>query len=127
MADARKARVDSFKAKGQARVDDFKAKGAARVDAAIGKQKAKVDEALAKRNAEIREKNRPKTEAWTAFQAATRDQHEDYKEAANAEGATKQQVQAAWALYREATAEAWHTYLTAIDAYSTPPKTGSRA
>ncbi len=90
-------------------------------------QQVTPDEALAKRNAEIREKNRPKDEAWVAFQAATREQHEAWVEATNAEGATKQQVQAAWTLYHEATGEAWHTYLTAIDAYSTPPKTGSRA
>lgn len=90
-------------------------------------QKTTPNEALAKRNAEIRKANRPKDEAWIAFQAATRDQHQDFIAASNAEGATKQQVQAAWGVYHEATGEAWDTYLTAIGAYSSPPKTGSRA
>ena len=84
-------------------------------------------EAQAKRNAEIREANRPKDEAWTAFQAATREQHESWIEATKAEGATKQQVQAAWGVYRDGTGEAWDTYLTAIDAYSSPPQIRARA
>jgi hypothetical protein len=90
-------------------------------------QVAQVTEAQAKRNAEIRKANRPKDEAWIKFQAATRVQHEDWIEATNAEGATKQQVQAAWGVYHEGTGEAWDTYLTAIGAYSSPPKTGRRA
>ncbi len=88
---------------------------------------ADVNKAQAKRNAEIRKANRPKDEAWIKFQAATRVQHEDYVEATHTEGATKQQIQAAWGVYHEATGEAWDTYLTAIDAYSSPPQTGRRA
>lgn len=86
-----------------------------------------MTEAQAKRNAEIREANRPKDEAWIVFQAATREQHENWIEAISAEGATKQQVQAAWGVYHEATGEAWDTYLTAIDAYSSPPQIRARA
>ncbi len=86
-----------------------------------------IDKAQAKRNAEIRKANRPKDEAWVVFQAATKEQHEAWIEATNAEGATKQQIQAAWALYHEATGEAWDTYLTAIDAYSSPPQIRARA
>jgi hypothetical protein len=86
-----------------------------------------IDKAQAKRNAEITEANRPRAEAWVIFQAATREQHEDWIEATNTKGATKQQVQAAWHLYREATADAWEAYLTATDAYSSPPQIRARA
>jgi selenocysteine-specific translation elongation factor len=87
---------------------------------------ARGEEALAKLNAEKRAAQQPKTEAWNAYQAATCEAHEAWIAGYTGDAETREQNRARWETYRDATAEAWDTYLTAIDAYSTPPKIGSK-
>jgi hypothetical protein len=70
-------------------------------------------------NAQVARKN----EAWTKFQAETREAHDLWIAGYTGESETREENRARWTIYQESTGEAWSEYLEAIGAYGTPPKT----
>lgn len=81
-----------------------------------------IEQAQAARNAEIRKANRPKDEAWSKFQAETREAHDAWIAGYTGESESREENRARWRTYQEATGDAWQEYLEAIGAYGNPPK-----
>ncbi len=82
-----------------------------------------MEQAQAARNAERRAELAPKAEAWTKFQAETREAHDAWIAGYTGESESREENRARWRIYQEATGDAWSEYLEAIGAYGSEAKT----
>ncbi len=80
-----------------------------------------MEQAQAARNAERRAELAPKAEAWTKFQAETREAHDLWIAGYTGEKETREANRARWRIYQLSTGEAWDEYLEAIGAYGKRP------